>query len=104
MDRHFDEELKELKAKILRMGSLVESQIQGALRALTQRDSALARRVIENDHGVSAVDVEGGEKCLRVLAFHQGAAGYLRLLTPSVKIYTELAHMRDLAEHCAARA
>ena len=34
MHRHFDDELKDLKAKLLRMGGMVEDQIQGALRAL----------------------------------------------------------------------
>ena len=43
MQRHFDDELVELKKLILSMGGLVESQIQGALRALTDRDSTLAR-------------------------------------------------------------
>lgn len=104
MDRHFDEELKELKAKILRMGSLVESQIQGALRALTQRDSALARRVIENDHGVNALDVEVDENCLRLLALHQPAARDLRFITTAMKISTELERMSDLAENIAERA
>ncbi|OLC42058.1 MAG: phosphate transport system regulatory protein PhoU [Nitrospirae bacterium 13_1_40CM_4_62_6] len=104
MDRHFDEELKELKAKILRMGSLVESQIQGALRALTERDSALARRVIENDHGVNALDVEVDENCLRLLALHQPAARDLRFITTAMKISTELERMSDLAENIAERA
>ncbi len=104
MDRHFDEELKELKGKILRMGSLVESQIQGALRALTERDSALARKVIENDHGVNALDVEVDENCLRLLALHQPAARDLRFITTMMKISTELERMSDLAENIAERA
>jgi len=104
MDRHFDEELKELKAKILSMGSMVESQIQGALRALTERDSALARRVIENDHGVNALDVEVDENCLRMLALHQPAARDLRFITTAMKISTELERMSDLAENIAERA
>ena len=103
MDRHFDEELKELKAKILSMGSMVESQIQGALRALTERDSALARRVIENDHGVNALDVEVDENCLRLLALHQPAARDLRFITTAMKISTELERMSDLAENIAER-
>ena len=104
MHRHFDEELKELKAKILSMGSMVESQIQGALLALTERDSALARRVIENDHGVNALDVEVDENCLRLLALHQPAARDLRFITTAMKISTELERMSDLAENIAERA
>ena len=49
MQRHFDQELLDLKEKILRMGILVEEQVQGALRALIERDSDLARKIIAND-------------------------------------------------------
>jgi phosphate transport system protein len=104
MQRHFDEELKSLKEQILRMGGLVESQIQQALQALTDRDSALARRVIENDRSVNALDVEVDEDCLRLLALHQPAAGDLRFITTAMKISTELERMSDLAENIAERA
>ncbi len=104
MERHFDEELKELKAKILRMGALVESQIQGALKALTERDSELARKVIENDHMVNKWDVQVDEDCLRLLALHQPAARDLRFITTAMKISTELERMSDLAENICERA
>jgi len=104
MLRHFDEELKELKGKILRMGGLVEAQIHGAIRALTERDSTLARQVIENDRPVNALDVEVDEDCLRLLALHQPAAKDLRLITTAMKISTELERMSDLAENICERA
>ena len=37
IQRRFDEDLAELKQKILRMGSLVENQIRQALKALVDR-------------------------------------------------------------------
>lgn len=104
MHRHFDDELKDLKEKLLRMGGLVEDQIQGALRALVERDSILAREVIENDHRVNALDVEVDEDCLRLLALHQPTARDLRLLTTAMKISTELERMSDLAENICERA
>jgi phosphate transport system protein len=104
MIRHFDEELKELKEKILRMGGLVEDQIRGAIRALTERDSALARQIIENDLRVNALDVEVDEDCLRLLALHQPAARDLRFVTTTMKISTELERMSDLAENICERA
>jgi phosphate transport system protein len=102
--RHFDEELSALKSKILTMGGLVEEQIAGALRALTERDPDLATRIIENDHRVNALDVEIDEECLRLLALHQPAAGDLRFVTTAMKISTELERMSDLAENIAERA
>nr|MBI3614063.1 phosphate signaling complex protein PhoU [Nitrospirota bacterium] len=104
MHRHFDDELTDLKDKLLRMGKLVEEQIQQALRALTERDAALARRVIDNDHRVNALDVEIDEDCLRLLALYQPTAKDLRFITTAMKIATELERMSDLAENICERA
>jgi phosphate transport system protein len=104
MHRHFDDELKELKAKILRMGGLAEEQVQGALRALIERDSDLARKIIANDRQVNALDVEVDEDCLRLLALQQPAARDLRFITTAMKISTELERISDLAENICERA
>ena len=88
MQRHFDQELQDLKEKILRMGSLAEEQVQGALRALIERDSDLARKIIENDRRVNALDVEVDEDCLRLLALQQPTARDLRFITTAMKIST----------------
>ncbi|HLG44345.1 MAG TPA: phosphate signaling complex protein PhoU [Nitrospirales bacterium] len=104
MHRHFDDELKSLKEKILRMGGLAEEQVQGALRALLERDSDLARKVIENDHRVNSMDVEVDEDCLRLLALQQPTARDLRFITTAMKISTELERISDLAENICERA
>ncbi len=104
MERHFDEELGELRQKILRMGALVEEQIQEAMKALVDRDEALARRVIENDRRVNTLDVEIDEACLELLALYQPAARDLRFITTAMKISTDLERMSDLAENICERA
>jgi len=101
--RHFDDELAELKAKLVRMAGLVEDQIDKALAALMNRDSAQARQVIERDHQVNALDVEIDEECIRLLALHQPAARDLRLVTTAMKISTELERISDLAENICER-
>ena len=101
--RHFDEELQDLKKKLIDMGAMVESQIQGAIRGLTERDSDLARRIIANDNRVNALDVEVDEMCLRLLALHQPTASDLRFITTGMKISTELERMSDLAESISER-
>jgi phosphate transport system protein len=97
--RHFDEELAELKTKLVRMAGLVEDQIDKALTALVTRDAALACRVIERDHKVNAMDVE-----IDLLALHQPAAHDLRLVTTAMKLSTELERISDLAESICERA
>lgn len=104
MQRHFDQELLDLKEKILRMGSLVEEQVQGALRALIERDSDLARKIIANDRQVNTLDVDVDEDCLRLLALQQPAARDLRFITTAMKISTDLERISDLAENICERA
>lgn len=104
MQRHFDEELSELKQKILQMGALVEEQIERAKQALIERDEILAKQVIHNDRKVNTYDVEVDEACLRLLALYQPAARDLRFITTAMKISTELERMSDLAENICERA
>lgn len=101
--RHFDEELAELKAKLVRMAGLAEDQIDKALEALVKRDSEQASQVIERDHKVNALDVEIDEECISLLALHQPAARDLRLVTTAMKISTELERISDLAENICER-
>lgn len=103
MQRHFDEELAELRQKILRMGALVEDQIRQATNALIERDVDLAQQVIDNDRRVNTLDVEVDEACLQLLALYQPAARDLRFITTAMKISTDLERMSDLAENICER-
>src|SRR5216117_3183756 len=85
MQRHFHEELEGLKQTLLAMGALVEDQIRRVMRALVERDDALAETVIERDREVNAYDVEVDEKCVELLALHQPAAKDLRFITTAMK-------------------
>ena len=104
MERHLDAELNDLKNKILLMGGSVESQLQDVLQALTERDSNLAIRVVENDLQINRLDLEIDEACLRLLALYHPRAGDLRYITTAMKISTELERMSDMAENIAERA
>ncbi|PIS38152.1 MAG: phosphate transport system regulatory protein PhoU [Nitrospirae bacterium CG08_land_8_20_14_0_20_52_24] len=100
----FDEELMKLKEKVLKMGALVETAMKDAVTSLVERSSELARKVIENDHKVNALDVEIDEECIRLLAIRQPRAGDLRFITTAMKITTDIERMGDLAEDIAERA
>jgi phosphate transport system protein len=104
MQRHFHEELEALKQTLLAMGGLVEDQIRRVMTALLERDSALAREVIERDQRVNAYDVEVDEKCVELLALHQPTAGDLRFITTAMKIVTDLERIGDQAVNIAQRA
>jgi phosphate transport system protein len=103
MQRHFDEELEALKQTLLAMGGLVEDQIRRVMRALLERDDALAREVIERDRQVNTYDVEVDETCVNLLALHQPKAGDLRFITTAMKIVTDLERIGDQAVNIAQR-
>jgi phosphate transport system protein len=103
MQRHFHEELEALKQTLLAMGGLVEDQIRRVMRALVERDDALAQEVIERDQQVNAYDVEVDETCVSLLALHQPTAGDLRFITTAMKIVTDLERMGDQAVNIAQR-
>jgi phosphate transport system protein len=104
MERHLDVELNDLKNKLLLMGGSVESQLQDVLQALTERDSNLAIRVVENYLRINRLDLEIDEACLRLLALYHPRAGDLRYITTAMKISTELERMSDMTENIAERA
>jgi len=100
----FDEELRLLKEKVLRIGSLVEAAIRNSVKSLVERNSDLATKVIESDHKVNALDVEIDEECIRLIALRQPKAKDLRFITTAMKITTDLERMGDLAVNIAERA
>ena len=103
-DRAYEEQLGQLRTAVLEMGGLVEEQIGQAVRALIQRDEALAHATIERDHTVNRFDVEIDDLSLKLLALRQPAARDLRLITTALKITTDLERIGDMATHIAERA
>ena len=103
-DRQYEEELQQLRAKVLEMGGLVEKQIGDAVTSLTERNSDLARETIERDHMVNYLDVAVDEACTRLLALHQPAARDLRFIMTSMKISTDLERIGDIAQNVCERA
>jgi len=103
MQRHFHEELEALKQTLLAMGGLVEDQIRRVMKALLERDDAMATEVIERDRQVNTYDVEVDEQCVSLLALYQPAAGDLRFITTAMKIVTDLERIGDQAVNIAQR-
>ncbi len=103
-DSQYEEELQQLRAKVLEMGGLVEQQIGDAFTSFVERDSQTAHEVIERDHMVNYLDVAIDEACIRLLALHQPAARDLRFITTSLRISTDLERIGDIAENICERA
>lgn len=104
MSKHLARALDGLKRDVLKMCGLVESQLDGAIRALLQRDPDLADEVTHRDDELDEWDVHVEEEGLKVLALHQPVAQDLRFVVAVVKIDAELERMGDLAVNIAERA
>jgi phosphate transport system protein len=104
MTKTLDDDLALLSQGILRMGGLVESQVDAASIALTQRRADVARQVMAADDAIDKVELEVDEECLRLLALHHPVAGDLRFITAVMKINNDLERIGDLAANVAERA
>src|SRR4030042_4474869 len=100
----FDDELMALKERVLKIGSMVEAAIHDSVKSLVERNSDLAREVIERDHLINTLEVKIDEECIRLIALRQPKAGDLRFITTAMKITTDLERMGDLAVNIAERA
>jgi phosphate transport system protein len=103
-DRHYEQELKDLREMLLAMGGKVEAAIAGSVRAMVERDVELARKVKAADVEVNRLEVRIDDACRRLLALRQPAASDLRFITTALKIVTDLERMGDLAVNVAERA
>src|SRR6516165_8140826 len=102
--RHFDQELEQLKSKLLAMSALVESAVYRSITALVQKDRKLAEEVLQNEARVNRMEIEIDNQAISLLALHQPMASDLRLITAAIKINTDLERMGDLAVNIVKRA
>ena len=103
-DKIYEAELKDLRDKLLAMGGKVEAAIANSVRAVVERDSALADQVKHTDREVNRLEVEIDDTCRRILALRQPAASDLRFIATALKIVTDIERMGDLAVNIAERA
>ena len=104
MELHFDQELTQVKEMLLRMSSAVEQGVAQALKALTLRDSELARQVDDGDNVLDHLQMEIDERVTRLIALRQPKARDLRFLVVAMKIASELERIGDQAVNIAHRA
>jgi phosphate transport system protein len=103
MERHVDQELKELNKDILKMGTYAEEAIFKSVEALKNRDRDLAKSVIDNDANVDKLELAVDERCIDLIARYQPMAKDLRFITTGMKINAELERIADIAVDIAQR-
>lgn len=89
---------------LLRMGAMVEDAINESIRALLERDSAVAEKVIAADDSIDSMELEIDQHTIELIAKMQPAAVDLRFVAAAMKITPELERIADLAVDVCERA
>jgi len=101
MKIHLQKEIDQLKKRLFHLSSLVEENLEQAIRAVVQGDRDLARTVRKGDHEIDLLEVAVEEDCLKILALHQPVAVDLRFLIAVLKLKHDLERIGELAVHLA---
>lgn len=98
ISQRYDQELEELRTQVLKMGGLVETQADNAVKALLERDGELVSAIENNERQINKMEMEIDEICTLLIARRQPTARDLRLVVAVIKIITDLERIGDEAE------
>jgi len=98
ISHRYNEELENIRSKVLQMGGLVELQAENAVKSLLNHDQALAKEVASADDKVNTMELDIDEDCINVIARRQPTARDLRLVIAVSKVITDLERIGDEAK------
>ncbi|MCU0413520.1 MAG: phosphate signaling complex protein PhoU [Ignavibacteriaceae bacterium] len=101
MERLLDEHIEKLKSRVIKMCSLVDEQVQSAIKAVEEENIELAKQVIEKDSKVDKYDNKIDKICQKIFALTQPVALDLRLIMSSLTINNNLERIGDIAVNIA---
>lgn len=93
--KHFDNQLRELNERILKMAGETENSINVTIKALTNKDSTGVQNVISGDALIDKLERQIESKCLKLLLQQQPVAKDLRTISSALKIITDLERIGD---------
>ncbi len=102
--RHFEEQLEELRNKLLEMSGLVQSAIRLSVHALIECQEADAQSVIKGEAEINRLELEIDGIVTKLLALDHPVAGDLRFIAAANKINSNLERIGDLAVNIAERS
>jgi len=99
----FDQDLDRLRGLISQMGGLAEHAIAEAMRCLIQRDVEGAKRIVEDDKKLDALEIETERRVVQLIALRAPMAGDLRDAVAALKISGVVERIGDYAKNIARR-
>jgi len=95
--KEYIEDLEKLKEEVLRMGELAKESAKNAIKALVQRDTELASRIIKENVTIDELEFDIENRCMKLLALQQPMAVDLRTIGTCMKVITDFDRISDLA-------
>jgi phosphate transport system protein len=95
--RHLDDELNELRDRVLLLGGEAERALERAMNAFMARDNTIARAVLEHDDRIDQLEVDVDRQCVDIIALRQPAARDLRFVMSVAKMAPILERVADHA-------
>jgi hypothetical protein len=99
----FDDDLDQLRATISEMGGLAEDAITESMRALVQRDTETAFRIMERDKRIDELEAEVEAAAVKLIALRAPMADDLREVIAALKISSMVERIGDYAMNIAKR-
>ena len=101
MRTRFDEQLSQLNADLIDMGTMIEYAIESSANALISLDAGLAKKIADFDHEVDRKERDIESLCLKLILHQQPIARDLRLISAALKMITDMERIGDQAADIA---
>lgn len=102
--KSYDSELDRLTSEIVGMGEHASKQIHAAIDVVERRDERAARRVVDNDEAIDAMEHAISQDVVRLLALRAPMARDLRAVFAALRIAADIERIGDYAANVAKRA
>lgn len=97
----FDEQLAQLNADLIDMGTMIEYAIESSASALISMDGALAEKIVLFDHEIDRRERDIESLCLKLILHQQPIAKDLRFISAALKMITDMERIGDQAADIA---
>jgi phosphate transport system protein len=102
--RLIENDLDRLRDRLLVMGGAAEKAIMLSMRALIERDSEVANRVIREDDAIDQMELDIDQMCVDILVLKQPAASDLRFVVSAARAAPTVERIADHAVNIAKHA
>jgi phosphate transport system protein len=102
MASDIQKKIEDLKGHIVFLGTVIEENLECAIKSLIEKDIDLAHQVVQTDKiEVDTIEIDVEEECLGIMALHQPVASDLRFLVTVLKVNADLERIGDLVAKIA---